>query len=101
MPSGARYWTVVDDLWGVVGEADRFLRALRLARGRAELTTKAYAEGLALYLRWCLNTGRDWRTACRDLGLFMLWLRWTPGNGARRLWCRARGSVATVGSTRS
>ncbi|MFZ4302657.1 tyrosine-type recombinase/integrase [Streptomyces cinereoruber] len=84
MPSGARYWTVVDDELQVIIEADRFLRELRLARGRAETTTKAYAEGVSLFLRWCTRTGRDWRTAVRDMGLFVLWLRWTPGDGGRR-----------------
>jgi site-specific recombinase XerD len=92
MPSGIRYWTVVDDEWVVVREADRFLRELRLAQGRAELTTKAYAEGLALYLRWCRGTGRDWRTASRDLGLFMVWLRWTPGNGGHAVVVPGPGS---------
>ncbi|MFJ2968691.1 site-specific integrase [Streptomyces collinus] len=84
MPSGLRYWTVVDDDLEVVEDADRFLREIRLARGRAELTTKAYAEGLALFLRWCVRTERDWRTAAREMGLFILWLRWTPGNGGQR-----------------
>jgi hypothetical protein len=84
MPSGVRYWTVVDDGMRVVEAPDRFLREMRLARRRAETTTKAYAEGLSLFLRWCGNTERDWRTAARDMGLFMLWLRWTPGNGGQR-----------------
>lgn len=84
MPSGLCYWTVVDDDLEVVEDADRFLREIRLARGRAELTTKAYAEGLALFLRWCVRTERDWRTAAREMGLFILWLRWTPGNGGQR-----------------
>ncbi len=84
MPSGTRYWTVVDDDLVSVDEADRFLRELRLGRGRAETTTKAYAEGICLFLTWCLLTKRDWRTAAQDMGLFMLWLRWTPGNGGER-----------------
>ncbi|MGW7385469.1 tyrosine-type recombinase/integrase [Streptomyces sp. NPDC054794] len=74
----------MDDDFEVVEDADRFLREIRLARGRAELTTKAYAEGLVLFLRWCVRTGRDWRTAAREMGLFILWLRWTPGNGGQR-----------------
>ncbi|MCZ9347224.1 site-specific integrase, partial [Streptomyces sp. TRM76130] len=72
MPAGTRYWTVVDDDLVVVEEADRFLRELRLGRGRAESTTKAHAGGVALFMRWCASTGRDWRTAARDMGLFML-----------------------------
>ncbi|MFC5252210.1 hypothetical protein [Streptomyces nigrescens] len=74
----------MDDELGVIEEADRFLREFRLARGRAETTTKAYAEALVLFLLWCLSTKRDWRTAARDMGLFMLWLKWTPGNGGQR-----------------
>lgn len=84
MPSGIRYWTVIDDDLAVVGEADRFLREVRLARGRAETTTKSYAEAIALFLLWCLSTRRDWRTAAREIGLFILWLRWTPGRGGQR-----------------
>ncbi|MCX4721879.1 site-specific integrase [Streptomyces virginiae] len=84
LPSGTRYWTVVDADYVVVQEADRFLRETRLARGRAETTTKAYAEGVSLFLRWCEATGRDWKTAAREMGLFMLWLKWTPGRGGKR-----------------
>ncbi|MDQ1033356.1 integrase/recombinase XerD [Streptomyces umbrinus] len=84
MPSGVRYWTVMDDAVRVVEAPDRFLSETRLARGRAETTTKAYAEGLSLFLRWCDRTGRDWRTAARDMGLFMIWLGWTSGNGGQR-----------------
>ncbi|MEU9412346.1 hypothetical protein ACGF5O_44770 [Streptomyces sp. NPDC048291] len=84
MPSGLRYWTVVDDDFHVVEHADLFLREARLSRGRAELTTKAYAEAVVLYLWWCLLTGRDWKTAAQHLGLFIVWLRWTPGPGTER-----------------
>jgi integrase/recombinase XerD len=84
MPSGVRYWTVVDDAVRVVEAPDRFLRETRLVRGRAETTTKAYAEGLSLFLRWCDRTGRDWPTAARDMGLFMIWLCWAPGSGSQR-----------------
>ncbi|MEW2121207.1 tyrosine-type recombinase/integrase [Streptomyces sp. NPDC005474] len=101
MPSGLRYWTVVDGDLRVVADADLFLRELRLARGRAELTTKAYAEGVVLYLWWCLLTGRDWRTAAEYLGLFMLWLRWTPGPGAGKSVVRpGPGSVPVRGDGR-
>ncbi|MEU9413358.1 tyrosine-type recombinase/integrase [Streptomyces sp. NPDC048281] len=74
----------MDDELGVMEEADGFLRELRLARGRAETTTKAYAEAIVLFLVWCASTGREWRAAARDMGLFMLWLKWTPGNGGQR-----------------
>ncbi|MFI5659049.1 tyrosine-type recombinase/integrase [Streptomyces sp. NPDC051684] len=78
MPSGVRYWTVVDDDYEVVFIADQWLRFLRFGRSRAELTTKAYAGAVALYLRWCRGTGREWPVAARDMGLFMVWLKYTP-----------------------
>ncbi|MFD3803686.1 tyrosine-type recombinase/integrase [Streptomyces sp. NPDC058619] len=84
LPSGTQYWTVIDEDYRVFEEADRFLRETRLARGRAETTTKAYAEGVSLFLRWCEVTGRDWRTAAREMGLFMLWLKWAPGRGGKK-----------------
>ncbi|MFE7094312.1 hypothetical protein [Streptomyces erythrochromogenes] len=81
MPSGQRYWTVLDDDLEVVAVADRWLRKLRFGRDRAELTTKSYAGGVALYLRWCRSTGRQWPEAGRDLGLLMVWLKYTPAAG--------------------
>lgn len=78
LPSGVRYWTVVDDDFEVVWVADQWLRFLRFGRSRAELTTKAYAESVALYLLWCRITGRQWPQAARDMGLFMVWLKYTP-----------------------
>jgi integrase len=79
LPSGDRYWTVVDEALAVVPAADRFLREERFGRDKAELTTKADAGGVALFLRWCQRTGRDWRTAAGDMGLFIItWLKFTP-----------------------
>ncbi|MEU7159174.1 hypothetical protein AB0A98_22455 [Streptomyces chrestomyceticus] len=83
LPSGMHYWTVLDDELRLFEPADRFLRELRLAQGRAESTTKAYAHALVLFLVWCATTGRDWRTAVQDMGLLVLWLRWTPGRGGQ------------------
>lgn len=74
LPSGARYWTVVDDGLVVVPEADAYLRHLRFGRDGAELTTKAYAGALALFLWWCGRTGRHWHAGVEHLGLFMTWL---------------------------
>jgi hypothetical protein len=68
LPSGERYWTVVDDTLAVVPAADRFLREERFGRDKAKLTTKAHAGGVVLFLRWCQRTGRDWRTAVADMG---------------------------------
>ena len=75
LPSGARYWTVLDEELNVVGEADGFLRQVRFGRDGSELTTKAYAGGIALFLRWCRRTGRTWPAGVEHLGLFMTWLR--------------------------
>ncbi len=74
LPSGARYWTVLDDELAVVSVADEFLRHLRFGRGGAESTTKAYAIGVALFLRWCARSGRSWQAGVEQFGLFMTWL---------------------------
>ncbi|WP_308296709.1 tyrosine-type recombinase/integrase [Streptomyces sp. ISL-44] len=58
---------------------DVYLRESRFGQQRAELTTKSYAGSLALYLRWCERTGRDWREAASEFGLFITWLKYTPG----------------------
>jgi integrase/recombinase XerD len=78
LPSGTPYWTVLDDEFRVVPVADQWLRLLRFGRSRAELTTRSYAAGAAFYFRWCQATGREWAEAARDMGLFMVWLRYTP-----------------------
>jgi len=75
LPSGARYWTVLDEDLAVVGEADAFLRHVRFGRDGSELTTRAYAGGIALFLRWCARTGRHWHGGVEQLGLFITWLR--------------------------
>jgi integrase/recombinase XerD len=75
LPSGARYWTVLDENLAVVEEADAFLRHVRLGRDGSELTTRSYAGGVALFLRWCARTGRHWHAGVEQLGLFITWLR--------------------------
>jgi site-specific recombinase XerD len=74
LPSGARYWTVLDEGLAVVPAADAFLRHLRFGRDGAESTTRAYAGAIALFLRWCAQTGRDWQAGAAELGSFMTWL---------------------------
>jgi hypothetical protein len=74
LPSGQRYWTVLDEDLQVVGVADGFLRHQRFGRDGAESTTKAYAHSIALFLRWCLRTGRSWQAGVERFGLFMTWL---------------------------
>jgi len=74
LPSGAGYWTVLDEELAVVPAADAFLCYLRFGRDGAESTTKAYAGAIALFLRWCSRTGRDWQAGAAQLGSFMTWL---------------------------
>ena len=78
LPSGARYWTVIDENLAVVAEVDEFLRHARFGRDGSELTTRAYAGSIALYLRWCGRTGRSWQAGVEHLGLFITWLRHAP-----------------------
>jgi site-specific recombinase XerD len=75
MPSGARYWTVVDEELRVVPVADGFLRQVRFGQDRAESTTRAYAGAIALFLRWCARSGRTWQAGVEQLSLFMIWLQ--------------------------
>ena len=74
LPSGQRYWTVLDEDLQVVGVADEYLRHLRFGRDAAESTTKAYAHSIALFLRWCARTGRSWQAGVEQFALFMTWL---------------------------
>jgi integrase len=93
LPSGVRYWTVLDDDLTVVSCVDAFLRQVRLGRDGSELTTRSYAGSIALFLRWCRRTGRDWQAGVERLGLFVTWLRHAeagvgdddPGGGAQLL----------------
>ena len=104
LPSGAGYWTVLDEELAVVPFADAFLRHLRFGRDGAELTTKAYAGAIALFLRWCARTGKDWQAGAEQLGLFMTWLAHAgpsasgiePSRG-RRCW-PGRGGAGEVGA---
>lgn len=84
--------------------ADHWLRNLRFGRDRAELTTKSYVGGVALYLRWCAATVHRWPEAGLDLGLFMLWLNTSPLPGTVRSRWRSPARVprrcgASGGST--
>jgi len=74
LPSGACYWTVLDEDLVAVAVADGFLRHVRFGRDGAESTTKSYAHSIALFLRWCARTGRSWQAGAEQLALFMTWL---------------------------
>jgi integrase len=66
---------VLDEELSVVPAADSFLPQVRFGRDGAESTARAYAGGIALFLRWCARTGRDCQAGIGHLGLFMTWLR--------------------------
>jgi site-specific recombinase XerD len=82
LPSGVRYWTVLERDLQVHRPADEFLRHLRFGRGCAESTTRAYATAVCLYLLWSRQLRRDWWDAVDRMGGFMLWLRHAPGPAA-------------------
>ena len=95
LPSGQRYWTVLDEDLQVVGVADEYLRHLRFGRDAAESTTKAYAHSIALFLRWCARSGRSWQAGVEGFALFMTWLAHAP---ARRSMDAAGVVVAGPGA---
>ena len=105
LPSGARYWTVLDEDLQVVPVADSFLRHVRFGRDGAETTTRSYAYSIALFLRWCGRSGRTWQAGVEQIGLFMTWLAHAPagaGAGSRRGAARPGCAPAAghAGSTR-
>ena len=55
------YWSVVDDeSYEAVEPVDRFLQYVRFGRGRAESTTRKYAESIALYYNFCSDRSASW-----------------------------------------
>ena len=66
-----------------------------VGRDGAESTTRAYAGGIALFLRWCSRTGRDWQAGLGQLGLFMTWL---PHAGRRSGIDAVPGGVLRAGA---
>ena len=107
LPSGARYWTVLDEDLTVVPVADGFLRQVRFGRDGAESTTRSYAHSIALFFRWCSRTRRSWQAGVEQLPLFMTWLAHAgpavSGATRRRRWCSPAldvpRPVAPAGST--
>ena len=93
LPSGVRYWTVLDDELRPHSQADAFLQFVRLGRDGAESTTQAYATSIALFLTWCAETGVDWPDGARRLGWFITWLTNVPS-------VRPEGPVRTRGPRR-
>jgi len=58
--------------------------------------------GIALYLRWCRRTGRDWVSGLSNLGLFITWLRHWPADAddAAGVVVAGPGAVAARGARR-
>jgi integrase/recombinase XerD len=83
------YWSVIDDGEYIVVElADNFLQFMRFARGRAESTTRKYAESIALYYNFCSDRSANW--ANPDITAFQMWLRIAPSprhpHASRHVW---------------
>ena len=91
LPGGLAYWTVVDDRYELVEEADAFLRDLRFGADRTESTTRLYASEIALFLDWALSSGRDLERAARELSRFVVVLRTTPVTRRGRGYGQVRG----------
>lgn len=71
------YWSVVEDAtYETFTVADRFLQYVRFSRGRAESTTRKYAEAIALYLSYCAGRQVPWSEP--DMTGFQMWLRVVP-----------------------
>ena len=94
LPSGLRYWSVVDDRFDLVPLFDRFLFEERFARGRSEKTTAQYASGLVEFGGWACERGLlDDLVACaRNLGMLQLHLRTSPIDRVGRGHGRARSN---------
>ena len=71
LPSGERYWTVIDGSYRPAQGVDDWLLHLRTGRGCAESTTESYAGALALFFDWCSSIGRDWPTTAGEFGRFV------------------------------
>jgi integrase/recombinase XerD len=71
------YWSVVgDESYEAVELVDRFLQYVRFGRGRAESTTRKYAEAIALYYNFCSTRSASWGDP--DITAFQMWLRIAP-----------------------
>lgn len=94
LPSGVRYWSVVDGRFDLVPAFDRFLFEERAGRGRSEKTTAQYASGLVEFAGWAEERGLldDFVACAGNLGLFVLHLRTAPVSRRGRGHGRARSS---------
>lgn len=103
LPSGVRYWSVVDERFELVGMFDGFLFEERVSRDRSERTTGQYASNLVEFASWARERDLlgDLLACARNLGMFQLHLRTTPiarrGRGHGR--ARSNDRVSDIMST--
>ena len=75
LPSGVRYWTVLDDDLVVVAEADAFSASCPVRSRWFGADHEVLCGWDRLFLRWCERSGRHWHDGVEHVGLFMVWLR--------------------------
>jgi hypothetical protein len=102
LPSGVRYWSVVDERFELVAMFDAFLVEERVSRDRSEKTTGQYASNLVEFASWARERDLlgDLVACARNLGMFQLHLRTTPiarqGRGHGRH-AQSRADLHTAG----
>ena len=74
LPSGQRYWTVLDEDLQVVGGADEFPAPFAVRPRRRGVDDEGVCGSIALFLRWCARSGRSWQAGVEQFALFMTWL---------------------------
>jgi integrase/recombinase XerD len=94
LPSGTRYWSVVDERFDLVAMFDSFLFEERVSRDRSERTTGQYASNLVEFASWAQARDLlgDLLACARNLGMFQLHLRTTPIARRGRSHGRARSN---------
>jgi integrase/recombinase XerD len=77
LPSGVRYWSVVDERFELVAMFDGFLFEERVSRDRSEKTSGQYASNLVEFAGWARERDLlgDLVACARNLGMFQLHLR--------------------------
>jgi integrase/recombinase XerD len=94
--TGVESWTVVDQDFGPVEAAERYLAFLSSIE-RSPNTVRAYAHSLALWLEFLALRRTDWASAgVEDVSRFVSWLRAPAGNVIVLDAATARRSEATV-----
>jgi integrase/recombinase XerD len=84
LPSGQRYWTVLDEdlrlVWRLTSICGVF-DWLKAKQG----TTESYARSLALFFGWCRQLNLDWWSGGRRLTAFMFWLQYGGSRAPARV----------------